>query len=120
MGLKSILIYATHGTYGRDDDAYGTMLAANAALAKGMDVTLVLVDDGVAMAKTGQDTAVLGLPNNLEEMADFTELGGRLVAAAESLGERGMTGEDLVEAAEVMPMRDIVKLVEEHGVTLTF
>ena len=60
MGLNSVLIYATHGTYGRDDDAYGTMLAANAALAKGMDVTLVLVDDGVAMATKGQDVEAGG------------------------------------------------------------
>lgn len=120
MGLNSILIYATHGTYGRDDDAYGTMLAANAALAKGMDVTLVLVDDGVAMAKRGQDTAGLGLPNNLDELADFTELGGRLVAVEEAVEERGMTREELVEEAEVMPMKDIVRRIVEHSVTLTF
>ena len=60
MGMKKLLIYATHGTYGRDDDAYGAMLAANAALAKGLDVILVLVEDGVAMAKAGHSRGAPG------------------------------------------------------------
>jgi sulfur relay (sulfurtransferase) DsrF/TusC family protein len=120
MGMKKLLIYATHGTYGRDDDAYGAMLAANAALAKGLDVTLVLVEDGTAMAKAGQDTAGLGLPNNLDELADFSDLGGRLVVAGEHLEERGIGKEELIDGCELIPLAGVAGLLAEHDVTLTF
>ena len=120
MGMKKLLIYATHGTYGRDDDAYGAMLAANAALAKGLDVILVLVEDGVAMAKAGQDTAGLGLPNNLDDLGDFAELGGRLVIVEEHLEERGIGKGELIEGCEFTPLAGVAGLVAETDVTLTF
>ncbi|HID73473.1 MAG TPA: hypothetical protein EYP43_00315 [Thermoplasmata archaeon] len=116
----TILIYATHGTYGRDDDSYGTMLMANAALAKGVPTTLLLVDDGVAMAVAGQDTSRLGLPNNLDEITDFLDLGGRLCILRGSLEERGIRKDELVEGAEVVDTGDVVDLIEGHRITLTF
>jgi tRNA 2-thiouridine synthesizing protein D len=115
-----MLIYATHGTYGRDDDTYGALLAANAALAKGMEVTMLLVEDGVAMAKAGQDPSALGVPNNLDELGDFTELGGRLVVVKEHMEERGIGESELVEGAEVVFLKDIVSLIEGHSLSLTF
>lgn len=120
MDVKNILIYCTHGTYGRDDDAYGAMLAANAALAKGMDVTIVLADDGVAMGKSGQDPSGLGLPNNLDEMADFLELGGRLLVMGGSMEERGIAPGELVEGAEVITAADMVAVIEGHDVSMTY
>ena len=68
MNKNSLLLFVTHGTYGRDDDAFGAMLAANSALAKGVDVGIILMEDGVAMAKKGQDPNGIGLPNNLNEI----------------------------------------------------
>ncbi len=120
MAMKKLLIYATHGTYGRDDDAYGAMLAANAALAKGMEVTMVLVEDGVAMAKAGQDPSRLGVPNNLDEMADYIELGGRLVLVREHLEERGIGEGELIDDCEIIPLAGVVGLLEEHDISLTF
>ena len=120
MPARSILVQCGHGTYGRDDDAYGALLAANAALAKGLDVTLVLIDDGVLMAKLGQDPSGVGLPNNLDGINDLLELGGRLVVVGESLRERGLGKEDIVEGAQVLTLAQLVPLIEEHSVTLTF
>jgi tRNA 2-thiouridine synthesizing protein D len=120
MGMKKLLIYATHGTYGRDDDAYGALLAANSALAKGLEVTMVLVEDGVAMAKSGQDPSGLGVPNNLDELGDFTELGGRLTAVREHLEERGIGEGELIDDAEVVALADVVGLIAEHDISLTF
>lgn len=117
---SSVMIYCVHGTYGRDDDGYGAMLMTNAALAKGMEVTLVLADDGVAMAVAAQDTTRIGLPNNLEEVQNTFDLGGRLLVVRESLAERGIGEEELVEEAEVIPSSDVASLISEHDVSLTF
>ena len=118
--MKSVFIYCIHGSYGRDDDAYGALLVANAALAKGMRATLALVDDGVYMAKKGQNPGKIGLPNNLDELNDFTELGGRLIALQESLEERGIQRDELVDGAEVISMKDMVEIIEQHSHSLTF
>ena len=118
--MKSLLINCTHGTYGRDDDAFGALLAANAALAKGMNVTLVLVEDGVSLVKKGQNPAKIGLPNNLAEITDFKELGGRLIAISESLEERGMLKDELVQGVEVVSVKDMISIIEKHSLSLTF
>ncbi len=120
MKSGKLLIYATHGTYGRDDDAYGALLASNSALAKGLEVTLVLVDDGVAMAKGNQNTAKIGLPNNLEDMQDLIDLDGRLVVVGESMEERGIAASELIEGAEVVSLSDLVNVIMEHDIFLTF
>ena len=116
----TVLIYCVHGTYGRDDDGYGAMLMTNAALAKGMDATLVLVDDGVAIAVAGQDTARIGLPNNLEEVQNTFDLGGRILVVRESLAERGIREDELIDDAVVIPASDVAALMIENDVTLTF
>ena len=122
MALKtrSLLIYCTHGTYGRDDDAYGAILQANTALARGMNVSFVLVDDGVLMAKKGQNPDKIGLPNNLKEIADFIDLGGRLIVIKESLKERGVAESELVDGVELMKFTNLNNLIEQHQISLTF
>jgi predicted peroxiredoxin len=120
MKTNSVLIYCTHGTYGRDDDVYGSILQANHALARGMNVTFVLVEDGVLMSKKGQNPAKVGSPSNLDELHDFIELGGTLIVIKESLEERGITNEEIVEGAEITPFLDVVDLIEQNKISLTF
>ncbi len=120
LKTRSLLIYCTHGTYGRDDDAYGAILQANTALARGMNVSFVLVDDGVLMAKKGQKPDKIGLPNNLKEIADFIDLGGRLIVIKESLKERGVAESELVDGVELMEFAQLNNLIERHQISLTF
>jgi sulfur relay (sulfurtransferase) DsrF/TusC family protein len=120
MKSSKLLIYNSHGTYGRDDDAYGALLASNSALAKGMEVSLILVDDGVCMAKANQDTAKIGLPNNLEDIGDLIDLDGVLYVVKECLEERGIANEELIEDAKVITFADIPALIEQHDISLTF
>lgn len=120
MKTDSLLVFCTHGTYGRDDDLYGALLASNAALAKGLKVTLVLVEDGVFTGKKNQNTSKIGLPNSLEEIQDFIDLGGRLIVDATSLEERGISKDEIIEKAEIIPFKSITTLVEEHSISLTF
>lgn len=120
MKSRSLLIYCTHGTYGRDDDAYGALLQANHAVARGMDVALVLVDDGVLLSKKAQNPSKIGLPNNLDEINDFIELGGKLIVSKESLEERGVNEIEIVKDAIITPFLDIVELIEKSDITVTF
>ena len=120
MVSASLLIYTTHGTYGRDDDAYGALLAANNALAKGLRVSLVLVEDGVCMAKAGQDPSRIGLPNNLGDLQDFIDLEGDLLVVTESLEERGIRGEELIPEARIITLKDLPGLILTHDISLTF
>lgn len=118
--MKSLFIYCTHGTYGRYDDSFGALLAANAALAKGMKTTLVLVEDGVSMIKKGQNPGKIDLPNNLNEINDFIELGGQLMAIKESLDERGISEDEIVDCVEIISLKDVIGIIEQHSLSLTF
>jgi predicted peroxiredoxin len=120
MKTISLLIYCTHGTYGRDDDAYGALLQANHSVARGMNVVLVLVEDGVLLSKKGQNPSKLGLPNNFDEINDFIELGGKIVVIKESLEQRGVNKDEIVDGAEIIPFLDIIDLIEQYEITLTF
>ena len=120
MKSQKLLIYNSHGTYGRDDDAYGALLASNGALAMGMEISLVLVDDGVCMAKANQNTGKIGLPNNLEDIQDLIDLEGALYVVNESLEERGIGKEELIDGAQVITLTDIPGLIEQHDISLTF
>jgi tRNA 2-thiouridine synthesizing protein D len=113
-----ILLLVTHGTYGRDDEAYGALLAGNSILAKGMETTLVLLDDGVYMAKTGQQPQ--GMPNNLTELQDFIALGGTLLCIKESLETRGLSQDELVPDAQIIALIDLLPIIDSHPLSLTF
>jgi len=117
---KNILIALMHGTYGHHDDCYGAIQLANAIVAKGGDVTLFLRSDGVYFAMKGQDPKDLGLPNNLKEISDFLELGGKIKVDSDALASRGLEPEDLVDGLEIMECSKAIELIEQHEFCLTF
>ncbi len=120
MTTHSLLIFCTHGTYGRDDDTYGALLLANTALAKGTSVTLLLLEDGVLMSKKNQNTSKIGLPNNLTELQDFIDLGGTLRIEQTSLDERGINPSELIHPHILTPPSKIPDLIALHTLSLTF
>ena len=117
---KNVMISVMHGTYGHQDDGYGALQLANAILAKGGNVTIYLRSDGVYMGIKGQDPKGLGLPNNLDELDDFIELGGVIKADRTALGERGLLPDDLVENIELIGRDKILAMLSEHDFCLTF
>ncbi|MBA3044833.1 MAG: DsrE family protein [Candidatus Thermoplasmatota archaeon] len=117
---NSILILCAHGTYGHDDDAYGAMLLANTSLAKGLKTTLLLIDDGVFMAKKDQNPSKIGLPSNLNEILDFLALDGQLLVVKDALKERGIDEKELVQGAGIIDSSKIPAIIIEHSVSITF
>jgi sulfur relay (sulfurtransferase) DsrF/TusC family protein len=120
MESDTILIMCTHGTYGRHDDLYGGLLTANAALAKGLKVTIFFIEDGVFACNKNQNPSKIGLPNTIEELNDFLELGGRLIIDKISIDERGITMNDMIDGAEIIQIKDIDDIIKNHNVSLTF
>ena len=117
---KKIMISVTHGTYGHQDDGYGAMQLANGILAKGGEATLFLRNDGVYIAMKGQDPNQIGLPNYLDEVSDFIELGGEIKLDRPSLEERALVKDDLVEGVEVIERDAVFSLLSQHHFCLTF
>ena len=117
---RATLIVLTRGTYGHHDDAFSAVQVGNALLAEEERATLLLVEDGVYLAVKAQNPSALGLPNNLNYVEDFLELGGRIVAVESALRKRGLTAESLVEGVEVAPYSRLVKEMESHAVSVTF
>ena len=117
---KKIMISLVHGTYGHQDDGFGAVQLANAMLARGAEVTLFLRSDGVYILVKGQDPNDLGLPNNLDELDDFIELGGVIRTVREAVEERGLSKEDLIDDHEFIEWDDVIDLLGEHDFCLTF
>jgi sulfur relay (sulfurtransferase) DsrF/TusC family protein len=111
---KRTLIILSHGTYGHNDDAYGAMLVINAILAMGSEATLLLRDDGVYMALKGQDPNEIGQENNLKQLADLVELGGKIYLFGPSLEARAIERSELLDDITIIERMDLVKVLKEH------
>jgi sulfur relay protein TusB/DsrH len=114
------LISLSHGTYGHDDDAYGAMLVINAILATGFEASLFLRDDGVYMALKGQDPNEIGQENNLKQLADLVDLGGKIFVLGPSLETRGIERSELIDDITIIERTDLVKLLKEHELFINF
>ena len=120
MKSGSLAVFCTHGTYGRNDDLYGALLLSNAALAKGLKVSLIMIEDGVYACKKNQDTNKIGYPNNLNELNDFIELGGEILVVDLSLNERGMSKDELLDSSKIVGLKTIEEIVGKNSISLTF
>ena len=117
---KRTLILLSHGTYGHDDDAYGAMLVINAILAMGSEAALLLRDDGVYMALKGQDPNEIGQENNLKQLADLVDLGGKIFVFGPSLETRGIDRSELIDEITIIERTELVKILKEHELFLNF
>lgn len=85
------------------------------------DVSLVFVDDGVFQLAKGQDTADISMKNfsptyRALEMYDVE----KLYVEKEALEARGLSEEDLLVDVQVKTRAEIIDLMEEQDVVLTF
>ncbi len=114
------LILLTRGTYGHHDDGFSAIQVGNALLAEEAGATLLLLDDGVYFAARDQDPTALGLPNNINYIEDFLDLGGRILALAGSLTRRGLLQDDLVKGVDIITPSQMVREIETHHASVTF
>ena len=100
---EKLLIMITHGA-GEAEQVTMPMVMAVGALASEVDVVVGLQEAGVELAVKGAaDTiAATGYPTLAKLMADYRELGGRLLACPLGIAKRGIDRDTLVENAEVV------------------
>lgn len=124
---KDILIVIRRGPYG-GFQAAEALRHANGAISLGFRPIVVLVDDGVYLAKADQDPGQsewLSLGETLEELVarglyEKKDDPGEFYVEKESLAERGLQPEALIEDLEPVDHPKISELLAAHRLQLIF
>ena len=124
---KDILIMIRRGPYGGFQAAEG-LRHANGAISLGFRPIVVLVDDGVYLAKADQNPGQsdwLSLGETLEELVargfyEKKDDPAEFYVEKESLTERGLQPEALVEDLEPVDHHKISELLAAHRLQLVF
>ncbi len=99
--MDSILIIVDKAPYGYED-TFSAFYVSIACLNKGMDSDVLLVGDGVyAAIKDQKPGGTVNYPN-VGELSYLIFPEGRILVHSDSMSDRGINEEDLVEAAEVI------------------
>jgi sulfur relay (sulfurtransferase) DsrF/TusC family protein len=125
--LKDILIIVRHGPYG-GFQAAEALRHANGSISLGFRPIVVLVDDGVYLAREGQEpeqsqwlalsetfdeVIARGLYENKDDPAEF-------YVEKESLLKRGIDLDDLIESLEPIDQSKVSELMSNHHLQLIF
>lgn len=124
---KDILVVIRRGPYGGFQAAEG-LRHANGAMSLGFRPIVVLVDDGVYLAQTGQNSGQspwLSLGETLEEIIarglyEKKEEPAEFYIDKESMEKRGLNPEDLVEDLEPVDHRKVSELMAATRLQLIF
>jgi sulfur relay (sulfurtransferase) DsrF/TusC family protein len=124
---KDILIIIRHGPYGGFHAAEG-LRHANGAISLGFRPIVVLIDDGVYLAKNGQNPGQsewLTLSETLEEIVarglyEKKDAPAEFYVEKESLLKRGLETEELVESLEVIDRKGVSHLMAKNTLQLIF
>ena len=116
--MRKIMILVRSPPHGTTNVGEG--LRAAIALA-GMDIetTIVLMDDAVFAALKGQVPDAIGATSLDESILNAKQFGAKLVVHEESLQQRGIGKDELLEV-ETIGTEKIADLVHEVDATITF
>jgi sulfur relay (sulfurtransferase) DsrF/TusC family protein len=125
--IKDILIVIRRGPYGGFQAAEG-IRHANGAITMGFRPVVILIDDGVYLAKVDQNSGLsqwLSLSGTLEELIakglyEKKDAPAEFYVEKESLLKRGLAGEDLVEDLEFIDHRKVSELMASKNLQLIF
>jgi len=124
---KDILIIVRHGPYGGFQAAEG-LRHANGAISLGFRPIVVLVDDGVYLAKADQNPGQsqwLSLSETLEEIVarglyERKDAPAEFYVEKQSLLKRGLDSEGLVEDLELIDHQKVSELMAVNRLQLIF
>ncbi len=116
MKLAVVLTKAPYG----DIQAAEAVRHAMGAVGDEIDVTLLLVDDGVYLAKKGQDVGESGYTELGESVSDLIDMGCSVLAEKNSLREAGLDAEDIVDNVKVVTGYEISETIMESDKTMIF
>ncbi|MGC9517180.1 MAG: DsrE family protein [Methanomicrobiales archaeon] len=113
--MKSALIIIDKAPYGYED-AFSGFYVAIACLNRDLDADVLLIGDGVYAALDGQESEEsINFPN-VGELTYLIFPEGSLFIHLESMQERGINEEDLVEAVEVIDDQELYEIIRSKTV----
>jgi sulfur relay (sulfurtransferase) DsrF/TusC family protein len=115
-------ILLRHSPYGRIQAAEA-LRHAGGALAKGWEVTLILMGDGVYSGLPHQcssDGAWTNLADSMRKLLKESDGRIRLCVDEQSLAERGLGRSDLFGDCRLVSMEELAKLLTESSQVLIF
>lgn len=117
--MKTVAMILKRPPYGQIEAAEAVRHALGAA-SGGQEVRLLLVDGGVHLARTGQET-IAGGPTNLgETVSDCLQMGVAVYADETSLGEHVVSSKYIIEGVQIVPSSTISQLISSADATLIF
>lgn len=122
-----LLIIVRHGPYGGFQAAEG-LRHANGAMSFGFRPIFILMDDGVYLAKTGQNPGEnqwLSLGSVLEDVmarghSEMKDAPAEFYVEKESLTKRNLDLENIVEGLELINHQKVSKLMLSNHLQLIF
>ncbi len=119
--MKKIGIIITHAPYGCED-AFAGLYVGVAALSKGMEVTVLLLENGVYTAIKGQgDTMkLINLPSIEAQMEDIINLGGKVLMDKHAAATRGIAFEEAIQGVEFADCKQLLDAIMEANLIITF
>ena len=117
--MKTVAMLLKRPPYGQIEAAEAVRHALGAA-SGGLEVRLLLMDGGVHLARTGQET-IAGGPTNLgETLSDCLQTGVAVYADETSLGEHAVASKNIIEGVQIVPGSTIAQLISSADATLIF
>jgi sulfur relay (sulfurtransferase) DsrF/TusC family protein len=116
MKLAVILTKAPYG----DIQAAEAVRHAMGATGEEIEVKLLLVDDGVYLAKKGQDEATSGYTNLGETLKDIIDLGGEVFVEKGSLKDSGLETGDIIEGLNIVNGYELSQILLDVDKTMIF
>lgn len=112
--MKSVIIIIDKAPYGFED-AFSGFYVGIACLNRNTDANIFLVGDGVYAALEDQNPSEGLKYPHVGELAYLIFPEGRMFVHQESLNERGIDEEDLVEAAEIIDDEELYEITKSKS-----
>lgn len=119
---RSICVLISQAPYGTVHAAEGVR-HVNGALAQGFQATMLLVDDGVWVARPGQQPGETGFTSLSDAVVSALAAGGpvpRVAVHRPSLEARGLTPADLIPGVELVDDADVAQIITDTQFLLRF
>ena len=118
--MKNICILLRRPPYGSVDAAEAVRHALGGAIEDDVQVTLILVDSGVNVARKGQDVSGSAYDNLGDGISDCLNMGVRVIADCASLEEAGLGSNDIHFGIEVAHGPEIGSIIKNANATMIF
>ena len=117
--MQTVAVVLKRPPYGQIEAAEAVRHALGAASGE-LTVRLLLVDGGVLLARSGQETAGAGLTNLGDTLQDCLQMGVSVYAEQTSLQEHAVAPEDIIAGVTIVPGSTVAELIASADATLLF